>query len=179
MAVTDHAEAWPRGATPRPRSGTVAERRYPTSEVRGGSQECLAATAQERPRGTTTHPRPVAERSNPMPEEWWLHRGPREEHSRGCSPPSPIYVHTLGQICPGAQVSFSQGAFLLRWEFLSEISKPVTHSILLRPLSSIWHTRGDPPGSEHQTGLGQSSETRGLPLEASMALTIVFPCVFL
>ena len=32
-------EGWrPRGATPRPRSGGAAERRYPTSEVRGGNE---------------------------------------------------------------------------------------------------------------------------------------------
>ena len=36
-----------RGATPRPKSGAAAERRYPASEVRGGSRECQAATAQE------------------------------------------------------------------------------------------------------------------------------------
>ena len=29
---------WPRGATPRPRSGGAAERRYPASEVRGGNE---------------------------------------------------------------------------------------------------------------------------------------------
>ena len=37
----DHAEAWPTGATPCPRSGVVAKRSYPTPEVRGGSQEEL------------------------------------------------------------------------------------------------------------------------------------------
>ena len=31
----------------------VAERSYPTSEVRGGGQECQAATVQEQPRGAT------------------------------------------------------------------------------------------------------------------------------
>ena len=30
------AQEWPGGATPCPRSGAVAERSYPTSEVRGG-----------------------------------------------------------------------------------------------------------------------------------------------
>ena len=35
----DCAEAGPRGATPCPSSGVVAERSYPTSEVRGGGQE--------------------------------------------------------------------------------------------------------------------------------------------
>ena len=40
------------------------------SEVRGGGQECQAATAQERLRGATPHPRSgaVAGRSHPMPE---------------------------------------------------------------------------------------------------------------
>ena len=47
----------PRGATPRPRSGAeaggphapgaVAKRSYPTSEVRGSSQECHAAMVPE------------------------------------------------------------------------------------------------------------------------------------
>ena len=32
-------EQWPRGVTPRPRSGVVAERRYPMSKVRSGSHE--------------------------------------------------------------------------------------------------------------------------------------------
>ena len=35
------AQEWPRGATPRPRSGGAVERRYPESEVRGGSREEL------------------------------------------------------------------------------------------------------------------------------------------
>ena len=41
------------------RAGTlsVAERSYPTSEVRGSGFECQAATAQERPRGATLHSR--------------------------------------------------------------------------------------------------------------------------
>ena len=49
------AEAWARGATPRPRSGAVAEWSYPMLEVRGGGQEeqlhvqgALAVWAQER-----------------------------------------------------------------------------------------------------------------------------------
>ena len=33
---------WPRGATPRPRSGVAAERSYPTSQVRGGGREELS-----------------------------------------------------------------------------------------------------------------------------------------
>ena len=61
-AVTDLAEAWLRGATPHPRSGVVAERSYPTSEVRGSSQECQAARTQEKPKGATpcTRSREVA-----------------------------------------------------------------------------------------------------------------------
>ena len=53
-AVTDRAEAQQRGATPCVRSGAVAERSYPTPEVRGSGQEELphiqrtvAAWAQE------------------------------------------------------------------------------------------------------------------------------------
>ena len=77
----------PRGDTPRPRSGAVAESArlrwgrngreelpniqgrgsYPVPEFRSGSQECQAATAQEQPRVAT--PRPgsgaVAESSYP------------------------------------------------------------------------------------------------------------------
>ena len=45
----------------------MAERSYPTYEVRGSSRECQAATVQERPRGATLRLRPgaVAERSYP------------------------------------------------------------------------------------------------------------------
>ena len=35
---------WPRGATPRPRSGRGAERRYPASEVRGGDERRYPAS---------------------------------------------------------------------------------------------------------------------------------------
>ena len=35
----DHAEAWPRGAAPHPRSGAAAERSFPTPEVRRGGPE--------------------------------------------------------------------------------------------------------------------------------------------
>ena len=68
----------PRGATPHPRSGqkpgglhargVAAGRSYPTSEVRGGSWECQAATAQEQP----------AERCYPMPK---IRGGGQEEQS--------------------------------------------------------------------------------------------------
>ena len=56
------------------RSGEAAERSYPASKVRGGGQECQAATAQEQPRGATPHlrPRAAAGRSNPTSKEWWL-----------------------------------------------------------------------------------------------------------
>ena len=48
----------------------MAERSYPTYEVRGSSRECQAATVQEWPRGATLHLRPGAAvlRSNPTPE---------------------------------------------------------------------------------------------------------------
>ena len=54
------------------------------SEVRGGGQECQAATAQERLRGATPHPRSgaVAGRSYSMPKA----RGGGQEdqpHARG------------------------------------------------------------------------------------------------
>ena len=49
---------------------SVAERSYPTIEVRGSGQECQAATVQEQPRGANPCPRPgaAAGRSNPVPE---------------------------------------------------------------------------------------------------------------
>ena len=37
----EHAEAWPRGANPCPRSGVMAETSYPMPEVRGGGREEL------------------------------------------------------------------------------------------------------------------------------------------
>ena len=43
ISATAH-RAWPRGATPRPRSGVAAERSYHVSEVRGGVQEELPHT---------------------------------------------------------------------------------------------------------------------------------------
>ena len=56
----------------------VAKRSYPTSEVRGSGREYQTATAQERPRGATPHPRSgaAAGRSYPMSRELWL-RGHR------------------------------------------------------------------------------------------------------
>ena len=60
----DLTVAWPRGATPRPRSGAEAgkipcpkggsQEELPKSKVRGGDRECKPATVQERPRGATT-----------------------------------------------------------------------------------------------------------------------------
>ena len=61
---------------------------FPTFEVRGTGLECQAATAQERPRGATPHPksgaaagrrhpesevRAAAGRSYPTSKEQWLH----------------------------------------------------------------------------------------------------------
>ena len=48
----------------------AAKRSYPTSEVRGSSRECQAATVQKRPRGATPHPRSeaAAGRSYPASE---------------------------------------------------------------------------------------------------------------
>ena len=82
-AATDHAEAWPRGANPCPRSGAVAERSYPTPEVRGGGQVYQAAAAQEQPRGATPHLRSgvAAGTNNPMSKERWLGGCRRAERS--------------------------------------------------------------------------------------------------
>ena len=44
-------QEWPRGATPCPRSGGVAERRYPASEVRGGRREEIPHTLKPEARG--------------------------------------------------------------------------------------------------------------------------------
>ena len=54
---------------------SMAERSYPTSEVRGKSQEDPMPKGQW-PRGVTLHPRPgaVAGRSNPTSKERWLPR---------------------------------------------------------------------------------------------------------
>ena len=55
LAVMDLAEAWPRGATPHPRSGAVAGRNYPLPEARDSDLEELPHTrGQGRwPRGAT------------------------------------------------------------------------------------------------------------------------------
>ena len=39
LATMDHAEAWPRGATPHTRSGAAAERSHPSHKVGGGGRE--------------------------------------------------------------------------------------------------------------------------------------------
>ena len=53
------------------------------SKVRGGGQECQAATVQEWPRGATPRLRSgaAAERSNPTSKEQWLCLRRREERS--------------------------------------------------------------------------------------------------
>ena len=77
------AQERPRGATPRPRSGRVAERSYPPSEVRGHGWEELphAPTPEARGSGREEQtpcqkPGAVAGRTNPMSKEPWL-RGRR------------------------------------------------------------------------------------------------------
>ena len=79
---------WPRGVTPRPRSGAAAEsarlrgcrngrEELPKSEVRGGSREELPRIGGQGqwPRGATPCPRPgvAAGRTNPMSKEPSLH----------------------------------------------------------------------------------------------------------
>ena len=74
----------------------VAKRSYPTSEVRGSSQECQAARVQDwprratqvrdqrqQPRGATPRPRPgaAAGRSNSTSKEQWLRGRRRAERS--------------------------------------------------------------------------------------------------
>ena len=82
----------PRGVTPRPRSGAVAERRYPASKVRGGSREELphAPTPEARGGGWEEQPTPEArggdERSYPASEVrggGWEEQPPHPR-SRGC-----------------------------------------------------------------------------------------------
>ena len=68
------AQEWPRGATPRPRSGGVAERSYPASEVRGGEERSYPASEvrgggrEEIPQSLSPRPGVAAGRSNPTPE---------------------------------------------------------------------------------------------------------------
>ena len=56
------AQEQPRGATPCPRSGGAAERRYPASEVRSGGREELphAPKPKARDGGREEHPTPEA-----------------------------------------------------------------------------------------------------------------------
>ena len=66
------AQEWLRGATPLLRSGGVAERRYPASEVRGGhdrsdpASEVRGGGWEELPHAPMPKTRGVAGRSNPM-----------------------------------------------------------------------------------------------------------------
>ena len=64
------AQERPRRAALCLRSGAVAERSYPASDVRGAGRECQAATAQEQLERSSPLPRSgaVAGRSYPMPE---------------------------------------------------------------------------------------------------------------
>ena len=55
-------EQWPRGVTPRPRSGAAAERSYPVSGVRGGGWEELPHAQRQG----------AARRTNRRSKELWL-----------------------------------------------------------------------------------------------------------
>ena len=90
---TATAQERPRGATPRPRSGGAAERRYPASKVRGCDERSYPASEfraggreeiphalkpeargggrEELPHAPTPRPGAAAGRSNPTP---WLRR---------------------------------------------------------------------------------------------------------
>ena len=61
---TEMAQELPRGATPRPRSGGAAERRYPASEVRGGGREEIPYAPKPEARGSGQEELPHA----PTPE---------------------------------------------------------------------------------------------------------------
>ena len=54
------AQELPRGATPRPRSGGAAERRYPASEVRGGGREEIPYAPKPEARGSGWEEQPRA-----------------------------------------------------------------------------------------------------------------------
>ena len=88
LAAMDRAEARWRGATPCPRSGAMAKRSYPTSEVRDGGLEELSTTRSQGlwPGRATPHPRSgvATERSYPRSKEWWLrwHRRAERRYSR-------------------------------------------------------------------------------------------------
>ena len=70
------AEAWPRGAILHLRSGAVAERSYPTSEVTGGGQEELPHIRGQVWRLGRATPCPrsgvAGKRSNPTSKEPWV-----------------------------------------------------------------------------------------------------------
>ena len=51
----------PRGVTPCPRSGGVAERRYPATEVRGGGREELPHAPKPEARGSSQEEQPMLE----------------------------------------------------------------------------------------------------------------------
>ena len=68
------AQERPRGATPGPRSGGAAERRYPASEVRGGDKRSYPASEvrgggwKEVPHAPSPRPGAAGGRSYPMPK---------------------------------------------------------------------------------------------------------------
>ena len=76
---------------------SMAERSYPTSEVRGSGLECQAAMVQERPRGATQRPRPVAARRRHPKSE--IRGGDLEEPpgARGQGRQLGVATHTRGQ----------------------------------------------------------------------------------
>ena len=56
---TAAAQEWRRGATPRPRSGGTAERRYPASEVRGSDERRYPMPLSPRPGAVTGRNNPT------------------------------------------------------------------------------------------------------------------------
>ena len=62
------AQEWLRGATPLLRSGGVAERRYPASEVRGGDERSYP-TSEARGGGREDQPQAMAARAQDSLEE--------------------------------------------------------------------------------------------------------------
>ena len=64
----------PRGATPRPRSGGAAQKRYPASEVRGGCWEELPHALTPKARGSGREEQPTSEARGSdkrrYPEPW-------------------------------------------------------------------------------------------------------------
>ena len=117
-------EWWPRGATQSLRSGAAAKRSCPTSEIRGGSQECQAVTAQEWPRGAIQSLRPgVADRRSHTPSEVgatdWRSHPAYEARVRGLEePPS---VRGQGRR-PGRSTHVQEVVAVLAQEGLEELS---------------------------------------------------------